>query len=518
MKNRMELSVKKWATALVGVASIMASMPQSAEATGNRVWTLGVMNRFIEDDANRVLYPHTISKYSNLFYLELFGMGPSAGATAPDSLRGSSDSWAFGLAGLENQTALTGSELTPLYSTAGGGAIIKLMDGAFLGLHLSDYENPMVKSFLEGPVAAHGGGDPSSFGWISTNPPEAVSAANRKMDLTAAYAVIPEFLTVGMTFSYGSSSYLHNPNVNDPALFDETLEMTDPDELARSTDSIGTSETRILLSAGLDVSDSIAAEVGFGFGRHGLTFLPNNRSDMLIGGTGTDIQFDARAMLGLSEEWELIPALSFRSGSFFAVDIANFGSGLVHNDKIGRLTTYETDINASWSNLDLGVAGHFKPSEHVDFWLATGFQYGSLDYGIIHQVGETAPDVMNPVIRDNNLEVSSISFSNVVLPYFKIGLEAKIFSWLDFRAGVVKFVRTDTVHNVDIDDQDKANDRDNDTTADRPFFDYFLGLAAHYDGFFLDLQLDPQWIRRGPSFLSGASGNMFLNGSLGYNF
>ena len=58
----------------------------------------------------------------------------------------------------------------------------------------------------------------------------------------------------------------------------------------------------------------------------------------------------------------------------------------------------------------------------------------------------------------------------------------------------------------------------NDFTADYPFFDYFIGAAIHYEGFFLDMQLDPEYFRRGPYFASGAGGNMFLNGSLGYKF
>jgi len=522
MKNRMELSFKKTMITLIGVGSLIAAMPQSAEATGNRVWTLGVMNRFIEDDANRVLYPHTISKYGNLFYLELYGMGGSLAATAPTSMRGGADGWTNGLNGLQGQTALTGNEFTPLYSTAGGGAIVKLMEGAFLGLHLSDYENPLVKSFVETNVGGSAGGGGmaiSGFPWIpgNNNSPESLSAANRKLDLTLAYNVVPDFLTAGLTLSYGSSSYVANPNLDDPALFDIDPMMTDPDELARATDSIGTSETRVLFSAGLDVSESLSAEVGLGIGYHGLTYLPNNRTDMLIGGTGTDFQFDARAMFGLTEWWELIPALAFRTGSFSAVDLADLNSGLNYNNDPGRPQANETDVKTSWMSVDVGIAGHLKPVDFVDFWLATGFQAGSLEYQFEH-VNAESPMAMPPIVRDNNLELSTVTYSMSVLPYFKTGLEARIFSWLDLRAGVVKFMREDKVNNIMVDDNDNANNKDNNVTRDNPFFDYFIGLAAHYEGFFLDLQLDPMWIQRGPNFLSGAQGNMFLNGSLGYNF
>jgi hypothetical protein len=51
------------------------------------VYTLGVMNRFIIDDANKWLYPHMIANFGNLFYLELFGSGPSRSTAAPGSQR-----------------------------------------------------------------------------------------------------------------------------------------------------------------------------------------------------------------------------------------------------------------------------------------------------------------------------------------------------------------------------------------------------------------------------------------------
>jgi YD repeat-containing protein len=60
--------------------------------TETRVYTLGVMNRFVLDDANRWLHPHAITKYGNLFYLELFGAGRPAvtglvKAEAPNDLQ-----------------------------------------------------------------------------------------------------------------------------------------------------------------------------------------------------------------------------------------------------------------------------------------------------------------------------------------------------------------------------------------------------------------------------------------------
>src|SRR5437762_122795 len=69
--------------------SVAVALPGKAQATSTRIYTLGVMNRFIVDDANKWLYPQLITKYGNLFYIELFGSGPSRAFTAPTSERGS---------------------------------------------------------------------------------------------------------------------------------------------------------------------------------------------------------------------------------------------------------------------------------------------------------------------------------------------------------------------------------------------------------------------------------------------
>ena len=502
MKYQRVFKSKTCLALLLGATTTLAMTSQTAEATGNRVWTLGGMNRFVEDDANRWLYPHTIKNYSNLFYLEMFGLGDSIGAVAPGSLRSA-----------QNTETFLASDFQPIQGSAAGGAIIQLMDGAFLSLHLSDYENEAVKSFLEDTFAPFAGGDPSSIGWIPSNPPPGLEGANRKLDLMAAYDVVPDFLSVGLAVSFGSSAYLYNPNDNDAPLYEGT-----DDEVSRATDNIGTSETRVLLSAGIDVSEAITAEVGFGFANHGLTYLPNNNNQLLTGGSGTELQLDARAMMGLSEKWELVPAISFRSLNFKAEDLSDLATGLSYNNTAPeRDQTRQSTVELASSVFDLGVAGHYKPVEYVDFWLAAGMSIGSRQTSVIHFEAED-PGASPPIVRDLPLEEDIATDGMVALPYLKTGIEARVFSWLDLRAGVVKYVVSNKTTVSQVDDQANDSNRNNDTTVDDPFFDYFLGMAAHYEGFFLDMQLDPEWIRRGPNFLSGASGNMFLNASLGYKF
>lgn len=499
-------------TALVLATSLLAARP--AEATNTRVFTLGTMNRFIIDDANRWLYPHVITRYGHLFYVELFGTAPSAGTTAPDSQRSTNDAPGlydeFGSGGVPGG-ALTAADFMPVQSRAGAGAIIGITEDLFVSFHLSDYENPLVRGFLEGPVATVSAGDPNAFPWLAGQAAiRPVSDANRKLDLFAAYKLL-DLLDLGLLFSYGSSSFHYRADASDPNV---PVGAAEQDQAVRGADDIGSSELRFLLSAGSEISTAFAVDAAFGLALHTLTYRPNGFTNRLEGGNGLELQADARATIGLTKWWELVPAISLRSVGFSGADLANYTSGLIYNDNgvPGRELANITDVKSSAFLLDAGLAAHMRPFDFVDFWGAVGFQTMAMGFQYAHIEPEGGG-----VVRDDPLESFERSRSVTSL-YLRAGLEARLFSWLDFRGGVVKYLRGDSVAREQTDAQDATNDRDNGDSRDQPFFDYFLGFAAHYEGFFLDLQLDPFFFQRGPQFLSGSGGNMFVNASLGYRY
>jgi len=486
----------------------LVALPRPAEATSTRVWTLGGMNRFILDDANRFLYPHMITKYGNLFYLELFGLSDSIGANAPTSLR-MRDSGS-------GARMLSDADFVGVQSTAGGGAILSLTDDLFLSFHLSDFENSTVIAFMQNIVAQGNivSGDPNSFGgWLTSGrTPPAITAANRKFDTFVGYN-IADVVRLGLNISYGSSKYHYTPNANDPDI------LNGDDTLSRAPDDLGSSEFRFLLSGGIEPMEALAIDAAFGMGFHGLTYLPNQRPDMYIGGGGVELQADVRAMIGVTEWWELVPAISIRSLSLSASDEADFNTGLRFNktdDTTDRQTSNITDIKQSAFLFDLGVAGHFKPNDIVQFWGAVGMQMQRRAFQYEH-LNEDNNDFHRST-PGNGLEYLRDSQSIDAFWYMRLALEARIFSWLDFRGGVVKYLRGDTSRHEQENRQASAENQDNDFSDDQPFFDYFVGVAAHYEGFFLDFQLDPNWFKRGPNFLSGAQGNMFINGSIGYRY
>ncbi|MBI4816807.1 MAG: hypothetical protein HY791_11145 [Deltaproteobacteria bacterium] len=489
------------------LASAFVALP--AEATTTRVYTLGAVNRYVLDDANRWLWPHAILDYGNLFYLELFGSGPSDGFTAPTSNRAGNDA---------PGAMLTGAELTAVQSTAGGGFILKLSDELAIGAHLSDFENPAVVAFLSGPLAAYSIGDPNAFPYLAGGAVRPISTANRKFDLFAAYD-IPDALAVGLLLTYGSSKYGYFPNPDEAP-----VQYSNGTEVARARDDLGASEFRLLASAGLPMGEEAHIDIGIGFGIHSLSYSPNGLdAELLFGGNGFELQGDVRAMIGVAEQWELIPAIAFRSLAFSGEDLAAYGAPISLYTDNGAAATADinrTEVSQSTVLFDIGVAAHYHPVEIVDFWGAAGFELLRASTSFVHNYQEST-DLPRPTPgggTPGGYEVGSLVNNADAFPYLKIGLEAQLFTWLDARGGVIKYLRADKVTTLGEDDQNNLPAVDNDVTRDKPFFDYFVGLAAHYQGFFLDMQLDPNWFARGPYLLSGAGGPMFVNASAGYKY
>lgn len=494
-------------TGALALLSAAVLWPSVAQATTTRIYTLGAMNRFIIDDSNRWLYPHMITKFGNLFYVELFGGSPSQTTSAPGSNRQAAANGNVNVA----VHSLDIADTLPIQQSAGGGAIIAVTDDLFVSMHLSDYEDPTVPQFLTF-LGTSSRGNPNAFPWIPNAAPDAPAASNRKYDLFVAYN-LQDLARFGLQLSYGSSKYKRNPNSNDP---DVTADLQGGVE-DRFVDSISVSDFGFLLGGGLDLGDSATIDVGLGMNFYSLGYSPNERSDLIEGGGGYGLQADVRAMIGVSEMWEIVPALSFRMGKMSGADLGDFGTGLIYNEDDTREKYFITDVSQSRLLFDLGAAAHFKPTQTISFWGGAGFHLINLAQQYENNIAD-APD--SGEVRDQPLEFSKQSVSIDALPYIRIAMEARIFSWLDFRAGVVKYLRADTVTEDAVDDNNADNNRLNDVTRDFPFFDYFVGAAVHYEGFFCDLQLDPRWFQRGPELFSGGGGGnpMFVNASLGYNF
>jgi hypothetical protein len=95
------------------------------------------------------------------------------------------------------------------------------------------------------------------------------------------------------------------------------------------------------------------------------------------------------------------------------------------------------------------------------------------------------------------------------LPYWRLGVESKIFDWLNGRVGAEK---NWLMESNDLDLQGKPSTSTVVTST-------FLGATAHWNRLIIDLLVSPTFINNGPYFISGGnSSGMFSQVSLFYNF
>ncbi len=105
-----------------------------------------------------------------------------------------------------------------------------------------------------------------------------------------------------------------------------------------------------------------------------------------------------------------------------------------------------------------------------------------------------------------NGETEEFTQGHSVLPYFKLGFEADIFSWLDVRFGAVaKWI--------------SSSQEDNDKNKEIWSYvekDFYLGAAVHKGDFTIDLWMDPAFVSDGPYILTGNQNNFAMGASLLY--
>jgi len=159
----------------------------------------------------------------------------------------------------------------------------------------------------------------------------------------------------------------------------------------------------------------------------------------------------------------------------------------------------ETDKTTTF-NLGLGM--NYEAEEDVLLAGDFGFEYMVEKYELKATVAEDSS--MN---RDDK-------WTDMVLPYFKLGLDAKVFNWMDFRAGVhtqwYRWKYTSDYYN----DDDRTSFVETRT---------YLGGGFHWGKLTIDALIDPEFLINGPYFITGNETDYRYEGvagkiSLLYNF
>jgi len=96
-----------------------------------------------------------------------------------------------------------------------------------------------------------------------------------------------------------------------------------------------------------------------------------------------------------------------------------------------------------------------------------------------------------------------------VLPYWRIGFETTVFSWMDGRLGAERGW---------VSYKESGNGHPNEYELGTSVTNTYLGATAHWNRMILDLVVSPRFVADGPNFISGNSGTMFTRVSLKYDF
>jgi len=134
---------------------------------------------------------------------------------------------------------------------------------------------------------------------------------------------------------------------------------------------------------------------------------------------------------------------------------------------------------------DLGCGVNYTPVTNVLAVADFGFAYGNVKQ-------EYDPDgAGSAAIEERNV-------SNFLLPYFKVGLDADVFKWMDVRMGATSYWNNE-VDEYEGSDKYKDNYVDNDT---------YLGFGFHWGRLHVDTYTDPELFLDGFNFISGEETEM----------
>jgi len=165
---------------------------------------------------------------------------------------------------------------------------------------------------------------------------------------------------------------------------------------------------------------------------------------------------------------------------------------------------YDDDVDDNW------VVDETYESTDMMFTLGLGMNYEADedvlvvgDFGVA--VDNYKLEYTDPQDADNNWEYKDKLF---VLPHFKIGIDAKVFKWLDLRSGVWTRWERQT------DETEGTKDVESDSRVDT-----YLGAGFNWGRFYIDAEVHTDFLEHGPYFISGESTDyLFERVSVKYMF
>lgn len=192
-----------------------------------------------------------------------------------------------------------------------------------------------------------------------------------------------------------------------------------------------------------------------------------------------DFSVLGRYFMQRGPDYTLIPHLGFlknkRGVKTYVVDPAD-----------PALLTLNQTSNYDVTAFNFGLGVNYTPARDVLAVCDFGFSYAKWkDETQLEEVGVQA----------------AASFEDTeaftVLPYFKIGLDADVFKWMDIRLGATSFWNSETIEDKTLNNTEKYKFADNET---------YLGFGFHWNRLHVDTYTDPELFLNGFDFISGGGG------------
>ncbi|MEE9443868.1 MAG: hypothetical protein V3V99_14485 [candidate division Zixibacteria bacterium] len=157
--------------------------------------------------------------------------------------------------------------------------------------------------------------------------------------------------------------------------------------------------------------------------------------------------------------------------------------GGLHLDKQGLELYSDGVLTNTYTNketrFELGLGMNYEAKEDVLVVTDFGFMIESTSY-------KNEPEGASAIESKMNTKT---------IPFFKIGIDAKVFKWMDFRAGVSNDWEGYTSEPSDV-------MKNSSSTASTMTY---LGAGFHWGDFEIDASVNPSFLNNGPDFITGTS-------------
>jgi hypothetical protein len=173
-------------------------------------------------------------------------------------------------------------------------------------------------------------------------------------------------------------------------------------------------------------------------------------------------------------------------------------------DNWDQATDYdqETDKNKDkWMTIDLGCGMNYTPAAGI---LAIG------DIGIMF---ENEKETYEYLTGTDTWYTNTYKDKWFTLPYFKIGLDAVVFDWMNLRMGGTSYWETAKAEN---EYETSTTPNTEKTTWGYVSNDTYLGAGFHWGNLKIDTYICPQLILEGFNFISGENNSMNYQVSVQY--